>query len=157
MELALDRGCGGSMRDFSLRSTASILWIAILATGCAVGTLSREDSGFDRRDAGSFRRRDAGTNARRDAGPRMDAGPEEERDSAVQPGEDAGDPVEDEDAGPIEVEEDAGPPPAIDGGPPIPPSDGRLFPDSAWFYQDIRAAAEHPRSAEITQWLEDNG
>jgi serine/threonine-protein kinase len=34
---------------------------------------------------------------------------------------------------------------------------GRYFPDGAWFYQDISSAPLAGRSAQITQWLEDNG
>jgi hypothetical protein len=34
---------------------------------------------------------------------------------------------------------------------------GRLFPAASWFYQDVSAAPLASRSAQITQWLEDNG
>jgi serine/threonine-protein kinase len=38
-----------------------------------------------------------------------------------------------------------------------PPPSGRYFPNDAWIYQDVSAAPLHPRSGQITQWLEDNG
>ncbi len=39
----------------------------------------------------------------------------------------------------------------------VPPRGDRLFPDGAWFYQDVSSAAVHARSAQTTQWLEDQG
>lgn len=34
---------------------------------------------------------------------------------------------------------------------------GPYFPAGAWMYQDVSAAAVHPSSASVTQWLQDNG
>ncbi len=43
------------------------------------------------------------------------------------------------------------------GGGGSTPVAGRYFPAGAWFYQDISTAALNSRSAQITQWLTDNG
>lgn len=49
---------------------------------------------------------------------------------------------------------------SCDGGTgpgPTPGGGGHYFPSGSWIYQDVSAAPLHARSAQITQWLTDNG
>lgn len=63
--------------------------------------------------------------------------------------------------GGIPPDSGGGPGPDGSGGGPGPdggaPPQGGYFPAGAWMYQDVSGADLDPDSADITQWLEDNG
>lgn len=118
------------------RALAGVLFLPLLACGSETEPSPADTGGSQLVDAGASSGADLGTDASVDLG--VDAGA---LPSDAGPTSDAGP----NDAGATDLGPgDAGPAPA-------------LFPAGAWFNQPIDTAPLHPRSAEMTQWLADNG
>lgn len=113
--------------------TSGLLFVALALTmpaAALAGALSGCDAASTTTDAG---------------GGAIDAPVPPGTDAPILPGVDA----------PILPGVDAPVLPGTDGGGGT--TAGHFFPDGSWIYQDVSAAPLDARSAQITQWLEDNG